>query len=107
MGPKSAAPALLIRASIRRGHATTAAIMPATVFESETSQTNGLAPSSPPAIASSSPASRSIIATCHPSAMNSLVVASPIPRAAPVTIAVFFIAFILSGKCLLLWRPAG
>ncbi len=91
-GANTAMPALLISASSRPKRALTAAMAFATALASETSQCSSsvLSASASAATApcSNSP-SMSSSATRQPSARNRLAVASPMPRAAPVTRAVF------------------
>src|ERR1700737_1727690 len=87
-GANTATPALLTRASSRPNRSITAAIAAATAAASETSQVIASVLfgsfSAATALACSSP-SMSSSATRHPSARKRLAVASPIPRAAPVT----------------------
>src|SRR6185295_12449582 len=92
IGANTATPALLISASSRPKRALTDATAFATALASETSQCSSSvwSGSARPATAprSNSP-SMSSSATRQPSARNRLAVASPMPRAAPVTRAVF------------------
>src|ERR1700761_5793245 len=91
-GANTATPALLTSASSRPKRAEICANAAATAFASETSQcsasvSSGLA--RPTAARASNSPSVSSSATRQPSARKRLAVASPIPRAAPVTSATF------------------
>ena len=96
IGPKSATPALFTSASTRPSSATACSAILATSSGSETSQCSATTPSRLPASSAKISLSRSTMATRRPSARKRSVVASPIPRAAPVTMAVFWV---MSSSC--------
>ncbi|MET4481924.1 hypothetical protein ABIB66_006485 [Bradyrhizobium sp. F1.13.3] len=91
-GANTAMPALLTSASSRPNRRSSIAIAAATAAASETSQVNASVVSSRPISATARPSSSpsmSSSATRQPSVKNFFAVASPMPRAAPVTRAIF------------------
>ena len=88
IGPKSAIPALFTSASIWPAQLRASAIMPCTVFGSDTSQTSPMPFSNAFALFSSASASQSTSTIFQPASCIRWAVASPIPLAAPVMITV-------------------